>query len=31
MNSSGKINSPEFMKNVKKTSQPTYITKASKK
>jgi hypothetical protein len=31
MDSSGKINSPEFMKNVKKPNQPNYVTRASKK
>jgi len=31
MDSSGKINSPEFLKNSKKPSQPNYVTRASKK
>jgi hypothetical protein len=31
MDSSGKVNSPEFIKNSQKSNQPNYVTRASKK
>lgn len=31
VDSSGKVNTPEFVKSTKQTSQPSYVTRASKK